>query len=84
MAKSVHTTEYDCFLRVLRALREDSGVTQMGLAEALGITQSHLSKLERGELRIDIVQARDISLALGSTLPKLVKDFERALSDSGS
>lgn len=81
MDKSVHTTEYECFLQTLKSLREASGITQVELAESLGISQSHLSKMERGELRIDIVQTRNICLALGSSLPQFAKALENAIKD---
>lgn len=56
MPKSVFTTEYATFLRLLRAAREESGVTQSDLAERLKMTQSAVSKCERGERRLDIVE----------------------------
>jgi transcriptional regulator with XRE-family HTH domain len=34
----------------LRALREESGLTQQELAEALGTTRQRLSRVEEGEL----------------------------------
>ena len=84
MEKSIHTPEYRTFLRVLKELREEQGVTQVELAERLSrehdtITQSLLSKLERGEVRLDIVQLRWICKALGLTLPAFVERFEAAL-----
>ena len=79
MDKSVHTEEYEAFLRLLRQAREDADVTQVDLADKLGITQSHLSKMERGELRLDVIQTREICLALGTTLPCLVSELEELL-----
>lgn len=79
MGQSVHTREYKCFLRVLRQTREQAKVTQVQLAEKLGISKSHLSKLERGELRIDIVQIRSMCNILGTSLPDFIQKFEAEL-----
>ena len=79
MDKSVHTKDYERFLQLLRDTREVAGITQVELAKTLGITQSHLSKMERGELRLDIIQTREICLALGTTLPRLVGELEKKL-----
>lgn len=79
MRKSVHTREYRAFLAALRAARKETGLTQVQLAKRLKTTQSIVSKWERGELRLDIVQTRAICLALGTQLTKLVVDFETKL-----
>ena len=82
MDKSVHTDDYEKFLRLLRRARESAEITQVELASKLGITQSHLSKMERGELRLDVIQTREICRALGTSLPSLVSELEDLLNDS--
>lgn len=47
-------------------LRERAGVTQLALAESLGNTQTFISKIERGERRIDVVEFIEICDALGA------------------
>lgn len=79
MPKSVFTSEYDAFRRVLRAAREDAGVTQIDLAKRLRLTQSVVSKCERGERRLDIIELRAWCDALGVGLPEFVQHFEDAL-----
>jgi hypothetical protein len=39
-----------------------------------------VSKIEKGELGLDVLQLREFCLALGTTLPKLIADFEKRLS----
>lgn len=85
MEKAIHSDEYRAFLRLLRKTREASNVTQVELAERLSrehsaITQSLVSKLERGEVRIDIVQLRWICQAIGTSLPNFVQQLEAALA----
>jgi len=56
MEKSLHSEGYSLFLRQLRAARKGVGVTQVELAQRLEETQSFVSKCERGERRIDVVE----------------------------
>lgn len=79
MDKSIYTREYETVLRVLRAARKTAGVTQVALAASIEETQSYVSKIERGELRLDIVQLRTFCQALGVSLVEFVRRFERAL-----
>lgn len=80
MAKSLHTREFRLFTQLLRETREHAGITQVELAEAVQQTQSYISKVERGECRLDIVQLRDFCHALGTTLPDFVAAYEKLLS----
>lgn len=52
----------------IRLYRERSGMTQTQAAAKLGITQSYLSKLERGERRITFLELEDIAHAYERTL----------------
>lgn len=80
MEKSIYTREHAAFLRLLRQAREGAGLTQVGLAAALQRTQSFVSKVERGETRLDIVQLRTVLLALGVSLPEFARRLERAIA----
>lgn len=71
--------EYAVLGATLREARERAGVTQVQLAAELKHTQSHLSKWERGDVRLDFVQVRKVCLALGVAFPDFVADYERAL-----
>ena len=81
MDKSIYTREYEVVLRLLKNARSRAGLTQVALAEKLGQTQSFVSKIERGELRLDIVQLRTILHALGAKLPDFVRRLERELDE---
>ncbi len=80
MEKSVHTPEYAVLLELLVDTRRAAGVTQVQLAERIGESQSHLSKMERGEVRLDLIQVRTICHALETTLPQFVKELEKRLA----
>lgn len=79
MEKSIYTREYRAVTRLLRRTRENSGMTQVELAEALGQSQSFVSKCERGECRLDVIQLRTVCRALGVSLREFVERLEREL-----
>jgi len=65
MARSTHHHEYQTLLTLLRDLRERAGITQVVLAETLRNTQTFISKVERGERRIDVVEFIELCEAIG-------------------
>ena len=77
--KSIYTDEYSILLELLAALRQKSGVTQVELAQMLGQSQSFISKVERGDRRLDIIQLRTICQTLGTTLPEFITAWEKRL-----
>lgn len=80
MKKTVHSAEYDVVLTLLREARVRAGVSQAELGERLGLTQTHVSKYERGERRLDIVQLRTMLAALGEGLEEFIRQFEVELA----
>lgn len=80
MEKSIYTRDNETFLRLLREARERAGQTQVQLAKKLRLTQSHLSKIERGDCRLDIVQLRTYCTAVGVSLKDFVARLERELT----
>ena len=83
MEKSVFSREYDLMRKMLRQTREQAEITQIELAERLGETQSFVSKCERGERRLDLVQLRAFCKVLGVSLPTFVGEFDRRLGKRG-
>ena len=79
LEKSIYTGEYSAVIRLLRQAREDAGLTQVDLAKRLGQTQSFVSKFERGDRRLDIIQLRTILSHLGVTLAEFVQRLESEL-----
>jgi transcriptional regulator with XRE-family HTH domain len=57
--------EYRAIIAVLQRRRRAAGLTQRDLARALGTDQSQISKLERSERRLDIVDYLRICRAIG-------------------
>ena len=82
MVKSVFTQEYAAFVSVLRAERKKAGVTQVELALRLGITQSAVSKIERGKRSLDVVEFVSLVRALRADPPEVIATVERAFPKS--
>ncbi|MBS1229815.1 MAG: hypothetical protein H6R17_3092 [Proteobacteria bacterium] len=76
MDKSIYSLEYKVFLDLLRMARERAGLTQEEVALRLGVTQSFVSKCERGERRLDIVEVRAWSVALGIPFTEFISSFD--------
>jgi transcriptional regulator with XRE-family HTH domain len=68
MEKSIHTRDYALFLQILRKFRDELGLTQIDLAARLGVTQTFVSKCERGERRLDVVELKTWCEAMGISL----------------
>ncbi|TXH17556.1 MAG: XRE family transcriptional regulator [Gammaproteobacteria bacterium] len=81
MEKSIHSSEYERFLALLRKTRVQSGLTQDDIATKLNATQSFVSKCERGERRLDIVELRAWCYALNLSLTSFIELFERSNSN---
>ncbi len=54
--KSTFSKEYKHLTALLVEARERSGLTQAEVAQELGRPQNYVSRLERGETRIDVIQ----------------------------
>lgn len=78
--KSISSKEYRVFLRELRATRERKGLTQIDVAARLNETQSFVSKCERGERRLDIVELRQFCRAIGTSLTTFARDLDQILA----
>jgi transcriptional regulator with XRE-family HTH domain len=79
MEKSIHSARYAVFLQVLRDTREKAGLTQVQLARKIGETQTFVSKCERGERRVDVIELRTFCQAFGLNLKQFAAALERAI-----
>lgn len=60
---------------VLRQIRQEAGLTQSQLAEAISQSQSYVSKYESGEQRLDITELEAICTAVGISLVQLMERY---------
>jgi transcriptional regulator with XRE-family HTH domain len=79
LQKSVFSRSYKLFLARLREARLAAGLTQQDVARRLGQRQSFVSKCERGERRVDVIELRAFCQAFGVSLPTFVRRLEVAL-----
>ena len=61
MNKSIYTTDYKFLINQLKKARKETEITQRAVAKKLGRTQSYISKVESGDLRIDVIQLREFA-----------------------
>lgn len=55
MSHSIYHADYESLRSLMRETRRKAGLTQDDMAEKLGIGQSYVSKLERGENFVDVL-----------------------------
>lgn len=67
MPTSVHHPRYLALRAEMVALRKKSGLSQIQLAHALGVGQSYVSKVERGEMYVDLLLFIDWCRACDTT-----------------
>lgn len=65
MTKSLFSERYDRFREALVAARTAADLTQEEVARRLSRPQSFVSKYERGERRLDVVEFFDVARAVG-------------------
>jgi transcriptional regulator with XRE-family HTH domain len=78
VTKSVFTPTYARFRELLIEAREGKGLTQAELAERLSRPQSYVSKFERGERRLDVVEYLEVARALQIDPFGLLRNLARA------
>ena len=76
MSVSLYHADYDGLRALLKDVRVNAGLTQVQMAEALGVGQSYVSKIERGENFVDVLLyirwCQACGVLAGSTLNRLV------------
>jgi transcriptional regulator with XRE-family HTH domain len=63
---------------LLRQIRAEADLTQAQLADAIGQSQSYVSKYESGEQRLDLIELEAVCVACGLSLVDFVKRYLEA------
>ncbi len=79
MRKTIYSRQHDVLLSLLLEARKGSAITQVELAHLLGVTQSEVSKVERGERLLDVLQLRAWVNALGLPISVFVEVLDERL-----
>jgi transcriptional regulator with XRE-family HTH domain len=77
VTKSLLAEKYGRLRKRLVSARKARGLTQVDLAQRLARPQSFVSKYERGERRLDVVEFLEVAKAIGSDPFKLLKELEK-------
>lgn len=80
--RKLDSTPNGCFLSLLRQVRQEAGLTQAKLAGLLGKPQSFVSKYESGERRLDVLELREICVAVGISLESFIIRLEGSLDSA--
>jgi len=81
MDKSIYNKHYRQLITLLREKREEKGITQLQLAEKLSISQGIISKIETYERRIDIIELRNICIALNIPFIEFIEEMENNINN---
>ncbi len=84
MQKTLVSKNYALFLALLKDARLKAGLSQENIAEKIGETQSFVSKCERGERRIDILELRVWCDALSLNLSSFIATLDKELSSKNA
>jgi transcriptional regulator with XRE-family HTH domain len=79
MDKSIFSRDQVALQNLLRQLRLAAGLRQQDLAQRLCEPQSFVSKYERGERRLDVLELRRVCDELGVPLQEFVRRLEAVL-----
>ena len=58
MKKTITDDDYKVFIGRLKRAREAANLTQVQVAKKLESTQAYISKVEKGQLRVDVAQLK--------------------------
>ena len=73
MTKAIFSKDHKYTVEQLKKARQEAGLGQAEVAKFLGKTQSHVSKVEAGQRRIDIVALKKFSKLYKKPLDFFIK-----------
>ena len=79
MARSASTDDYATVVAAIVEARKAAGVTQVELAARISKPQSFISKIERRERRVDVLEFVTIARALGLRPASLLGEIDARL-----
>jgi transcriptional regulator with XRE-family HTH domain len=73
MSKSIQTKEYAYFVERLRKARLDAGLSQLQVAKKIGRPQSHISNIESGQQRVDVIELKRFAKLYNKSINYFIK-----------
>lgn len=74
MKKTIFEDEYKIFVKRLKKAREEAGLTQVQAAEKLDSSQAYISKVESGQLRVDVLELKRFAKLYKKNTSYFLKD----------
>jgi len=74
MKKTLYSRRYKELISSLKTARLECGMSQVQAAKALNTTQSHISKVEAGQRRLDVIQLEEFAKLYNKPLAYFVPD----------
>jgi transcriptional regulator with XRE-family HTH domain len=81
MAHQLGQGERAVLYQVLREIRHEAGLRQEDLAQRLSRPQSFVSKYERGERRLDVLELRAVCRACNLSLAEFSERLEALITE---
>ena len=76
MKKSLYERRQAAFTELLRRARTEAGLTQVELAKKLRRPQSYVSKYERGDRRLGVIEFLEIARVIGFDPHELLRELD--------
>ena len=73
MTKSIQTKEYAYLVDRMKKARIEAGLTQVEVAKKIGRPQSHISNIESGQQRIDVIELKRLAQLYGKRIGYFLK-----------
>jgi len=73
MVKTIYSKDHKYIVEQLKRARIEAGLDQEQVAKLLGKTQSHVSKVEAGQRRIDVVALREFAKVYKKDISYFIK-----------
>jgi transcriptional regulator with XRE-family HTH domain len=73
MDKTIYTKAYSNLVSRLKKARDQVSLNQEQAGRKLGRSQSYISKIESGQLRLDIIQLKEIARVYKKSLDFFIK-----------
>lgn len=73
MKQSIYSAEHKSLVDLIKQARKEARLDQTQAAKLLGKSQSYISKIERGQRRIDIVQLKAFARIYGKKIDYFIK-----------
>ena len=73
---SIYSPQYKRLANEIKRVRQNTNLNQQDFAKKLDVSQSYISKLENGQIKIDVLLMKKIAKILNLDINKLLVDIE--------